>query len=375
MNRIDTLAEPIQSFIYYGILVAVCFLVGMTANFIFFKLLQIYNRHRKSASIAYLHQYTQKAMHVFLPMLLVLISLPSLALHQYYSLVYRIVYIVFCVSFAWLLIRLIYVFADSVLARHDVTVKDNLSQRKLVTQLQFIKRLLIIVVVIISLSAILLNFDSVRKFGTGILTSAGIAGIIIGFAAQRSLSNLLAGLQIAFSQPIRIDDVVIVENEWGRIEEITLTYVVINLWDMRRLVVPLNYFIEKPFQNWTKTSADIIGSVSWYFDYNIPVDALRKKLDELLKNNPLWDGNTKSLQVIGANEKGLEIRAIMSSSNAGNSWDLRCFVREEMVKFVRENYASCLPLSRTFLDFPDGNSENGKSTSNFVREVTNVKST
>jgi small-conductance mechanosensitive channel len=286
-------------------------------------------------------------MHFFVPLLLALIFLPMEASHQYYSLVYKIVYILFSISFAWLLIKLIYVFADSVLARHNVNIDNNLMQRKLVTQLQFVKRLLIILVIIISISAILLNFDSVRKFGAGILTSAGIAGIIIGFAAQRSLGNLLAGLQIAFSQPIRLDDIVIVENEWGRVEEITLTYVVIKIWDMRRLVVPLNYFIEKPFQNWTKTSADIIGSVTWFFDYSVPMEALRKKLDDLLKSSPLWDGNTKSLQIVGASDKALEVRAIMSSKNAGASWDLRCFVREEMVKFVRENYPKTLPTFRS----------------------------
>jgi small-conductance mechanosensitive channel len=286
-------------------------------------------------------------MHVFVPLLFGIILLPMLSLHAYYQLVYRIVYISFSISFAWLLIKLIYVFTDSILAKHDVDVKDNISQRRIVTQLQFIRRLLIILVVLISVSAILLNFESVRKFGTGILTSAGIAGIIIGFAAQRSLGNLLAGLQIAFSQPIRLDDVVIVENEWGRVEEITLTYVVIKLWDLRRLVVPLNYFIEKPFQNWTKTSADIIGSVNIFVDYNVPIDALRKKLDDLLISHPLWDGKTKVMQVIGASDKAIEIRALMSSRSAGESWDLRCYVREGLVKFIQKEHPEALPTFRS----------------------------
>lgn len=345
-KQIDAISEPLQSFVYYGILIGFCFLTGLIINFIFFKFLWIYNRKRNSTTLNFLYQYTQRPLHFFLPLLLALIFLPLEASREYYSLIYRIVYILFSLTFAWLLIRIIYVFAESVLAHHDVSVENNLTQRKLVTQLQFIKRLLIIGVVIITISVILMNFESVRKFGTGILTSAGIAGIIIGFAAQRSLGNLLAGLQIAFSQPIRLDDVVIVENEWGRVEEITLTYVVIKIWDMRRLVVPLNYFIEKPFQNWTRTSADIIGSVNWFFDYNVPMDALRKKLDELLALTPLWDGNVKSLQLVSANDKAIEVRAIMSSKNAGDSWDLRCLVREEMIKFVRENYPKSLPTYR-----------------------------
>jgi small-conductance mechanosensitive channel len=293
-------------------------------------------------------------MHLFVPLLLILIIMPTYSDNLYYTAAYRIIYILFSVSFAWLLIKLIYVFADSILARHDINVKDNLMQRKLTTQLQFVKRLLIMVVVLISISAILLNFESVRKFGAGILTSAGIAGIIIGFAAQRSLANLLAGLQIAFSQPIRIDDVVIVENEWGRVEEITLTYVVIKLWDLRRLVVPLNYFIEKPFQNWTKTSADIIGSVNFFLDYNVPIDALRKKLDDLLKDQPLWDGNVKVLQIIGATDKAIELRALVSSRNAGDNWDLRCYVREGLIKFVQGEFPQSLPTFRSEVNIVPG---------------------
>ncbi|NJK95808.1 MAG: mechanosensitive ion channel [Bacteroidales bacterium] len=319
-----------------------------------------------------MYQYTQKPMHVFVPLLMVLISLPLLVSHLYYSLIYRIIYIAFSISFAWLLIKLIYVFADTVLAHHDVSTQNNLSQRKLVTQMQFIKRMLIILVVVISVSAILLNFESVRRFGTGILTSAGIVGIIIGFAAQRSLGNLLAGLQIAFSQPIRIDDVVIVENEWGRIEEITLTYVVIKLWDMRRLVVPLNYFIEKPFQNWTKKSSDIIGSVSWFLDYNVPIDAMRKKLNDLLTDSPLWDGNTRVLQVVNATDKSIEIRAIMSARNAGDAWDLRCTVREEMIKFIREKYSQSLPTLRTDVNMLNPPGNNGHNKSNPSKEAGRV---
>lgn len=347
MNQIESFPEPAQSLLYYGILAGICLFVSIAANFIFYKFLALYNKRKKSNSVGFLIRYTQKPMHSFVPALLLLISLPAVSFNLYYTLVYKGVYILFNIAFAWLLIKLIYVFTDTVLARHNADVKDNLMQRKLITQLQFIRRLLIVVVVLIFVSAILLNFESVRKFGTGILTSAGIAGIIIGFAAQRSLGNLLAGLQIAFSQPIRIDDVVIVENEWGRVEEITLTYVVIKLWDLRRLVVPLNYFIEKPFQNWTKTSADIIGSVSIFLDYRVPMDALRRKLNDLLESNPLWDGNTKVLQVVGANDKAMEIRALMSARNAGDAWDLRCFVREGLLTYVRENYPESLPAFRS----------------------------
>lgn len=347
MEQLESFSEPVQSLIHYSILIAACFVIGIIANFVFFKFLSIYNKRRKSAVMRFFYHHMPKPMHLFVPLLLVLISLPMLSSEMYYSLIYRLVYILFSISFAWLLIRLIYVLTDTILAKHNVDVKDNLMQRKLVTQLQFIKRLLIVIVVVISVSVILLNFESVRKFGAGILTSAGIAGIIIGFAAQRSLGNLLAGLQIAFSQPIRLDDVVIVENEWGTVEEITLTYVVIKLWDLRRLVVPLNYFIEKPFQNWTKNSADIVGAVSLFLDYNVPIEALRTKLDELLNSNPLWDGKTKAMQIINATDKTLEVRALMGARNAGDSWELKCYVREELVKYIREQYPESLPTFRS----------------------------
>ena len=182
------------------------------------------------------------------------------------------------------------------------------------------------------------------------IASAGVAGIVVGFAAQKSLGTLLAGIQIALTQPVRIDDVVIVEGEWGRIEEITLTYVVVRIWDLRRLVVPITYFIEKPFQNWTRTSADILGSVFLHVDYGVPVDALRKELTRILEASPNWDRKVNVLQVTDAKERTLELRALASSSDASRSWDLRCEVREKLVAFVQANYPGSLPRLRATVD-------------------------
>jgi small-conductance mechanosensitive channel len=192
----------------------------------------------------------------------------------------------------------------------------------------------------------LMVFDSVRQFGASILASAGIAGIVVGFAAQKSIATLLAGFQIALTQPIRVDDVVIVENEWGRIEDITLTYVVVRIWDLRRLVVPITYFIEQPFQNWTRSSADILGTVFLHVDYSMPLDALRAELTRILTASPYWDGKVNVLQVTEAREQTLQIRALASAADASLAWDLRCEIRERLVSFVQRNYPESLPRLR-----------------------------
>jgi small-conductance mechanosensitive channel len=193
-------------------------------------------------------------------------------------------------------------------------------------------------------------FDSVRQFGASILASAGIAGIVVGFAAQRSIATLLAGFQIALTQPIRVDDVVIVESEWGRIEDITLTYVVVRVWDLRRLVVPITYFIETPFQNWTRSSADILGTVFLYVDYTVPLEPLRAELTRILEQSRFWDGKVNVLQVTDAKEQTLEIRALASAADASLAWDLRCEIREKLITFVQQAFPDSLPRLRASLD-------------------------
>jgi small-conductance mechanosensitive channel len=182
--------------------------------------------------------------------------------------------------------------------------------------------------------------------GASLLASAGIASVVIGFAAQKSLSNLIAGFQIAFTQPLRLDDVVIVEKEWGRVEEITLTYVVVRIWDLRRLVLPITYFIEKPFENWTRTSSDILGTVFLYADYSANVEAVRNELTRVLKGAPLWDGKVGLLQVTNTSEKTIELRALMSARDASDAFDLRCLVRESLVAFLQRETPQALPKNR-----------------------------
>ena len=250
---------------------------------------------------------------------------------------------------SWLLIKTVYVLEDYVVDSFAVDVKDNLRARKIHTQLRVLKRLVIIVVSIIALATVLMTFPKVRQLGTTILASAGIIGIVVGMAAQRTIGTFIAGLQIAFTQPIRVDDVVIVENEWGRIEEITLTYVVVKIWDLRRLIVPITYFIEKPFQNWTRVTADILGTVYIYVDYTVSIDSVREELHRILKKSELWDGKVCVLQVTNTSERTVELRALMSAADASTAWSLRCEVREKLIDFIKTKNPQALPKLRAEL--------------------------
>jgi small-conductance mechanosensitive channel len=206
-----------------------------------------------------------------------------------------------------------------------------------------------VTVIFLVISAILLSFREVRNLGATLLTSAGVAGIILGVAAQKTLANFIAGLQIAITQPIKIEDSVIVEGEWGWVEEITLTYVVVKVWDKRRVVLPIQYFIEKPFQNWTRTSAELLGPVVLYLDYSLPLEELREELDRILQQEKLWDKKVKVIQVIDSTEKCMVVRVLVSAKDAPTAWDLRCSVREKLISFVQHHYPEALPKNRLSL--------------------------
>src|ERR1700761_3863003 len=340
--------DHFPDYIWDAILTAVAIVIGLIVKFMLSLLLR---RKPKgvphwSATRAILSRLGTP-MSYFLPLLAFNFLLPLMRMRSnVYPVVNKTVEILLTISFANVLIGVIKVFEDYVYHTYDIQKADNLKERKIRTQLQFIRRLAIILILILTACVILLSFNNLRKIGAGLLTGVGVGGIIIGFAAQKSLSNLLAGFQIAFTQPLRIDDVLVVEGEWGRVEEITLSYVVLNIWDQRRLILPINYFVEKPFQNWTRNSADIMGTVFIYVDYTLPLDALRQELSRLLENNPLWDKRVKVLQVTNASERTIEVRALMSASSSGNAFDLRCNIREGLLKFIQKNYPQCLPTLR-----------------------------
>lgn len=248
----------------------------------------------------------------------------------------------------WLAIGGVYVFDAFTLSRFDTTVADNLHARHVHTQMQFVRRVLIVIVVLLDLGALLWSLHDERlwKFGTGLLASAGLASLVLAVAAKSTASNFIAGLQIAVTEPIRIDDVVVVNGEWGRIEEITSTNVIVKIWDLRRLVVPLTYFIEQPFENWTRQTGDIMGTVFLYVDYSVPVEPLRAELTKIVSQSPLWDGHVCGLQVTNLSERTMELRCLVSSAGSSANFDLRCLVREKMVELLRANYPDGLPTLR-----------------------------
>jgi small-conductance mechanosensitive channel len=216
-----------------------------------------------------------------------------------------------------------------------------------------IRKIIITAVIIVATGSVLMLFDPVRQFGTSILASAGIAGIVIGFAAQRTLGNVLAGIQIALTQPLLIDDIVVVEAEFGQIEEITLTYVTVRTWDLRRLILPITYFVEKPFQNWSRVSTDLLGAIVLYLDYQAPIGELRRELKRLVENNPKWDRKVCGLQVTDTKQTTIEVRALVSSTDPGKVFDLRCEVREGLIEFLCRNHPESLPRQRSVSESPD----------------------
>ncbi|MCY1721058.1 mechanosensitive ion channel [Prolixibacteraceae bacterium Z1-6] len=254
------------------------------------------------------------------------------------------------VSLAWMFIAGIRTFKRIFMERFYISKEDNLRSRKFQTQFNILERIIVFLIIIVSSGLVLMLFDDVKKIGISLFASAGIASVIIGFAAQRIIATVIAGLQIAITQPIRIDDVVIIENEWGRIEEITLTYVVVKIWDLRRLIVPSTYFFEKPFQNWTRTSAEILGTVFIYTDYQVSFDALRIELTRLLESTPLWDKKVNVLQVTDAKQNGIEVRALMSAKDSPTAWDLRVYVREKLIEFLQKKYPESLPRTRILIE-------------------------
>ncbi len=253
---------------------------------------------------------------------------------------------IFFFGFALLAIAFLRMAKRQLLKQYDMQQEDNLRSRIVYTQYNILEKIIVFIIIVVATAITLMQFEGVRNIGISLFASAGIAGLIIGLSAQKALGTILAGLQIAITQPIRIDDVVIVENEWGWIEEINLTYVVVRIWDQRRLIVPSTYFLDKPFQNWTRTSADILGTVFIYTDYNVPMDAIRNELTRLLEASPHWDKRVNVLQVTDAKQNTVEIRALMSAANSPAAWDLRVYVREHLIEFLRRNYPDSLPRTR-----------------------------
>jgi small-conductance mechanosensitive channel len=298
-----------------------------------------------------LARHTEGPTRWVLPLLAVVLALPTLPVRSDLVEVLRhIVGLGLIATIAWIFILGTEVLSDTLYARYRTEASDNLAARRIRTQTMVLRRIFTVVVVVITAGVMLMTFPGIRQLGTSVLASAGLAGLVIGMAMKPTLSNLMAGLQIAFTAPMRIEDVVIVNGEYGWIEEILTTYVVVRTWDLRRLVVPLSYFIENVFQNWTRRTSDLLAYVYIYCDYTAPVEELRSEFRRIVESTPLWDGKVCVLQVSDASEHTMQIRALTSAADSSKAWDLRCLVREKLIQFLQERYPECLPRARAELN-------------------------
>lgn len=330
--------------------VAATIAIALVVHRVFFMLSgRVARRTQRPIASSVLRYASQPAKGLFAILALFLI-LPSLPIpNDMKNSLERLLALTFTGAMGWLAFKLTWVINDVVARKHDVTAADNLLAREVMTRVGVMQRILAASIVVITVCLILMSIPSIRQIGITLFASAGIAGIVAGLAARPALTNLIAGVQLALTQPVRIDDVVIVEGEWGWIEEIRVTFVVVRIWDLRRLVVPLSYFIERPFQNWTRRTADILGTVFLYVDYAVPVQRVRDELHAILQADALWDGEVWGLQVTDANAQSVELRALMGARNSGDAWNLRCHVREHLIDFLQREYPGSLPRQRVEL--------------------------
>ncbi len=355
MNDLYEFVNATPVIIRMAVRMGVALLVAALVTLILFALLRRFGRRTESYTLEAIAKETQNAFYWFLSFMLTVILWLQLESSVFPDITeapwylhwgIRIVRTILYICGALLLVRIVNVAADTVRHRYSIDVTNNFQERKILTQLQYIQRIVGIVIFIVTVAFILLQFDAVRSIGTGLLTSAGVGGIIIGFAAQKSIANLLAGFQIAFTQPIRIDDALIVDGEFGRVEEITLTYVTLKIWDQRRLIVPLNKFIDDTFQNWTRSTTQLIGSVFMYVDYTFPVQKLREEAQRFTETQELWDKQIFGVAVTDNNADVITVRVIASAADSGQTFNLRCAIREHLIAWIQENYPDHLPKTR-----------------------------
>ncbi len=319
-------------------------ITGLLLSYLIIFLIRTSKNKNSWSIVRILQQNITNVLYFFIPLTFTtLITNEYTRIHPEYGILFALSKVSLIIVSTWMAVRIVTITELLLIDNLDFDSPNNNHARRLFTKIKFIKRIFIIVIIVIGIAVLLLSFDSVREYGIGILTSAGIFSVIIGFAAQKSIANLLAGIQIAFTQPIKIDDVVIVEGEWGRIEEINLTYVVVNIWDLRRLILPITYFVDKPFQNWTRNDSSLIGAAFFTLHMNTSVPKLREQLLVILKQTALWDGHTWGLQVTGTKDQFMELRAVMTARDSSEAFDLRCLVREELIAYIVAEMPAALP--------------------------------
>lgn len=345
-------------------IIAGAILAGMLVRWLIFWLLGRITRRRGGLMLGSLVRHSRGPAHWIFPLLGVLIVAPAVPLpHIARMALQHIVGLGLIAATAWLIILLIEVATDVFMGRHRVDVPDNLTARRIETQFQMLHRIAIVLVILVTLAVMLMTFPAIKHIGESLLASAGLASLVVGLAMKGTLSNMVAGVQIAFTQPFRLEDAVVIEGEWGWIEEIGTMYVVVRIWDLRRLVLPLSYFLDHPFQNWTRTSADLLAHCYVYVDYSMPVEPLRQELGRILASTPLWNKKVNALQVTDFQQNVMQLRALTDARNSGDAWDLRCYVREKLIAFIQQNYPQCLPKYRGEMQNPEAlapGSENGQ---------------
>ncbi|MEA2690342.1 MAG: hypothetical protein QOD51_2949 [Candidatus Eremiobacteraeota bacterium] len=316
---------------------------------VFWALTRWAKRSNVPFATAIVRRTSRSAAYIF-PLLAILVAAPLVDLPPAWTQpAVHVTGLLTIAAIAWAVIVLVRVWGDVVVARHRLDVEDNLLARQLGTRVDILSRVLVTIVIIVALGAELMTFPPIRALGTTLLASAGVAGIAVGLAARPLLENLVAGVQLALTQPIRIDDVVVVEKQFGHIEEIHSTYIVVRLWDLRRLVVPLTYFINTPFENWTRRTANLLGEVYVFADWCLDVEALRAELPKIVARTPLWDEQFQNVQVTDVTERAVQIRTLVTARNSADLFDLRCFVREAIVAYIRDNQPDAMPKLRVEL--------------------------
>jgi small-conductance mechanosensitive channel len=326
-------------------------IVGFTAPLLLRLLTLRYARRRDSRMAASLARHTTPPLLLLLPVTLARVVQPLLDLEPATVPTLRHAgTLLLILGFGWLLISLISVLDEHLREPLVAGVRDDKSAKRALTRVGILNRVLTVVIAVLTAAAMLVTFPEGRAVGASILASAGIAGLVLGIAARPAAETLIAGLQVALTEPFHIDDVVIVEGEWGRIEEITSTYVVVRIWDRRRLVVPLRYFIEKPFQNWTRAGTDLLAQVTVEVDYSTPVAELRQQVGEIVASSPHWDKGFWNLQVTEAGERTMRLRVLASAADSDRAWDVRCEIREKLITHLQERYPWALPKIRATIE-------------------------
>jgi small-conductance mechanosensitive channel len=342
-----------NSHLQHGWFVAVFVFCGglVLTNLIHYLVFRIAKRRSHAQGLRYsMRRHLAKpARLIFLLtcFLLVLPFVPSLS-DRLDSFLKQLIVMAIVVGLGWFATGWVYVVQDILLRRYDLKAENNIEARRVHTQFLVVRRIVVAFIVVIDIGVLLWTFNDPRiwNYGSGLLASAGLASLLLAAAAKSTVSNFLAGLQIAITGSVKLDDVIFIQGEWARVEEINASYVVLRNWDLRRFIVPLSFFVENTFQNWTRESAEVINTAFLHVDYSVPVKKLRAEYMRLVQGSAWWDGKQCALQVTNLTERAMELRCVMSSRNSADNFELRCMVREEMTAWIQENYPEAFPMMR-----------------------------